>query len=1199
MRIGPFIIEELLGKGGMGEVWRAYHEEDQTEVAIKVILRHAAREASYADAFEREIQTIARLNHPAIIELYDYGRIDHEAARQSNGWLVEDTPYLAMELAQYNSLGNWIAYLSWDDIASILFVTLDALSHAHAHGVIHRDLKPQNLLLGFGTRGMVKLTDFGLAHPQFDDSLEGQFDEVWGTPSYMAPEQIRGSWREYGPWTDLYALGCMTYKMISGRLPFEADDAASLWRSHLFAPMPRWRPRIDVPAALEQWVARLLQKSITRRYDFAADAAAALLEIYKNNGGLPLEEGQRALQQKLFELDRGPQAKEAVIQTPMNQLSALNWHSMAAEAETVVIDDTHPSPKRPLLEESLPTEQPRVPRGSHSRAWSEYFDHIQQLEQTLSTPPLPRQTAPLPPTWEKERQLKHRPQLLHTGVHLHQFRILPLIGRRDERDLMWTMLKSTYITNEPHMVVLSGKAGVGKTRLAQWFCARVHELGAAQVMRATYSENVTPLDGLGTMLARQVNVLGLDHKNVQLRLAHQLKQRNIESPERFLALSQILLEHDPHYQQSLAGRQQKQLSPNERYQWLMAHMISLTGDRPLVVWLDDVQWGAEALFFARYVMSQSHAPILFVATYRQTHGHETSLERQLLASLDTLEQTQTINIEPLDDQHFSELVEQLLPLTPELTRQVELRTHGMPLFAIELISHWINNDRLVETPRGFALKPGYDELPVDIHELMQQRISALPQRHEIPLLVAATLGLTVREDEWRQALQRMDIEFGALDLASYERLDLLHKAEDHVWYFSHNMLRESLHYRARELKKWKVINLACAQALAQLYPKPGVHEERLALHYVGAGEIRLALEALYRAAQRRHQRTEVLRALRLLDRHSSLAEHLKLPDESALRLRARLLRAKLKDMQGLYHQSAQDAHYVYAQALLYGPVKLAVEAMVELGWATLHQGKTQEAQVWFEQAYQQVDNEEARLVCVLGLGRVAQRRDALEEARAHYETVRAHPLSQKHQRLLVVCLNGLGDVHRQLGKMEDAKHYSEQALARSLQLGNRFMVADCYTDLAEWYRLQGQYDDALEMANRALPIFDAMESHMRLRASLQVAMILLGQGQIERASEVVEPHLEVLRQTQDYNLLPMMLLVQCPALAMAQQWIKLEDHLETIKACMEKSQRRSHNISWLLSLILVYQETIPDEVAEHIMSLKMHTEPLTLSNGPK
>src|SRR5262245_24170105 len=153
------------------------------------------------------------------------GRSIRRRRRSSARRFVAGSPFLAMELANVGSLREHATPVDYPSVRHLLLQLLDALAHAHARGVLHRDVKPGNVLIfedDLGRRA-VKLADFGLAHALGRCPVDGELSATAGTPTYMAPEQHQGAWREFGPWTDLYALGCTAFRLVQGRPPFEGD----------------------------------------------------------------------------------------------------------------------------------------------------------------------------------------------------------------------------------------------------------------------------------------------------------------------------------------------------------------------------------------------------------------------------------------------------------------------------------------------------------------------------------------------------------------------------------------------------------------------------------------------------------------------------------------------------------------------------------------------------------------------------------------------------------------------------------------------------------------------------------------------------------------------------------------------------------------------------------------------------------------
>ena len=225
-RLGAFLPVRQLAEGGMGIVWEARHARTKVVVAIKAMTDDRARDAAGRAAFRREVRAVAGLSHPNIVHVYDFGEVS-DAESRSGPW-VAGSPWVAMELAHGGSLKDMRGQLGWPQLQGVLVALLEALGHAHARGVIHRDLKPGNVLIRNALPD-VQLADFGLAWL----GERGNVNPA-GTPGYMAPEQIQGSPFDLGPWTDLYGLGCLAFALACGRPPFEGSGLIQeIGRAHV------------------------------------------------------------------------------------------------------------------------------------------------------------------------------------------------------------------------------------------------------------------------------------------------------------------------------------------------------------------------------------------------------------------------------------------------------------------------------------------------------------------------------------------------------------------------------------------------------------------------------------------------------------------------------------------------------------------------------------------------------------------------------------------------------------------------------------------------------------------------------------------------------------------------------------------------------------------------------------------------------
>ncbi len=274
--LGVFALTGPLGRGGHSVVWAGVHPATGTPVAVKVLAPRFARDPVHLSAFRNEIRAAGRLHHPHVVLVHGHGLVDGRAAAASGGRLAVGAPFLVMEPVRGGTLRDHLGTPPWPRLQELLLGLLAGLAHAHARGVIHRDVKPDNVLLA-RAGGPPKLADFGFAHGLELDRGAAFDREFAGTPAYMAPEQLRLRWRDYGPWTDLYGLGCVAYALACGRPPFGANrNAEDLKAAHTHGEIPRLAPRMEVPRGFDSWIRKLLVKDPERRCRRAADAARAL-----------------------------------------------------------------------------------------------------------------------------------------------------------------------------------------------------------------------------------------------------------------------------------------------------------------------------------------------------------------------------------------------------------------------------------------------------------------------------------------------------------------------------------------------------------------------------------------------------------------------------------------------------------------------------------------------------------------------------------------------------------------------------------------------------------------------------------------------------------------------------------------------------------------------------------------------------------
>ena len=264
-------LGEILGFGGMSEVHLARDQRLHRDVAIKVLRADLARDPSFYLRFRREAQNAAALNHPAIVAVYDTGE-----AETPNGPL----PYIVMEYVEGVTLRDIVhtdGPMEQRRAIEVIADACQALNFSHQHGIIHRDVKPANIMIS--KAGAVKVMDFGIARALADASNVTQTAAVIGTAQYLSPEQARGE--KVDARSDVYSLGCVLYEMLTGEPPFVGDSPVAVAYQHVREdPVPPSQRHEGIPPELDAVVLKALAKNPDNRYQTAAEMRADLVKVH-------------------------------------------------------------------------------------------------------------------------------------------------------------------------------------------------------------------------------------------------------------------------------------------------------------------------------------------------------------------------------------------------------------------------------------------------------------------------------------------------------------------------------------------------------------------------------------------------------------------------------------------------------------------------------------------------------------------------------------------------------------------------------------------------------------------------------------------------------------------------------------------------------------------------------------------------------
>ncbi len=847
-------LDRILGRGGMGVVVAGQHRRTELPVAVKFLNSTDVQSDRQSD-FRREVQAHAALRHPHIAYLFDYGQIPDDLPRDDLP-IPANAHFVAMELAPLGTLADQAFVDDWPTLRLLLQQILDGLAYAHARSVIHRDLKPANLLLFPDPQDelpfLCKLTDFGLAHVFRDHVAESPqyLGTISGTPNYMAPEQAQAQWRRYGPWTDLYGLGCIAFELACGAPPFSDGSTLDRLHAHTSSDRPSMTPRFPVPDAFHHWVRRAISIAIDQRFQSAADAARALPEA-DTSGALGT-----------------PQPLEPSISTPKD--ARTTSAPIAPTLEAVLAGIGAPPESTPQPEPATPSPNP----------------------QPIAIPPIH-----FPDHWAPPSTHQLPTPLVDTGLGLFDLREPPFVNQDPGRDLIWKTLRQCHQRQHPHLVNLVGPLGAGRSRLAHWMATRARELGVAHSLGAIHTRSGRgPTEGLAGMVRRAFQGWNIGRGAFHDHLLDALPPLDNEDSFRNTdarALTELVFPTDG--AEDFDGPGYHFANRRQRFAVLTRLLHRLARQRPVILILDDAQWNLEALQWTSFLLKYTSQPLplLILQTLPETPLEDSSQLSDFQHQWQQSDAVQTYELTPLDANDHHRLIQHTLPLTDDAADLLFDRTEGHPLFTSQLLSNWIDAGALSAGDQGFHVHSQMaDALPDDIHQLWWDRLdrafAELPlyQRKpsRIALEMAAALGREFTTVEWFALCNEID-EASLRQLLEILTSRGLLKRQPGGVSFTHGLLVDSIEARARQRGRWTHHHRRCAQMLTSLYANRREYSAaRRAAHLIAAGDLQDALTPLLEEQHRLRKLGDIPARLQVLDQRQQILDELQYPHDHHARL---------------------------------------------------------------------------------------------------------------------------------------------------------------------------------------------------------------------------------------------------------------------------------------------------------------------------
>jgi serine/threonine protein kinase/tetratricopeptide (TPR) repeat protein len=1180
-------------------------------VAVKVLYTDGGLSPDLERAVLEEVRAVAGLEHPGIVALLDHGLTPEDSPQTSQGRIAGRAPWLAMELASGGALAPFCRSdhppLPWRNLRALLLALLDALAHAHARGVVHRDLKPANILLCTrdDLRPGPKLSDFGLARVlrQRDDDAPlhrtADVEDVAGTLHYMAPEQIEGAWRDFGAWTDLYGLGCIAFELATGRRPYAGETVPELIAARVEGRTRPWRPRCALPRGLGRWVARLLEPSPRRRFRRAADAAWALIRLPPLEEGLdegtpgdlplqgPTHSHDLALSESLLPLSPGFRPEVVDSAGVSSSIEILD----GAEDSTAVIVVPDPSTATLSVDietveagpddgfgldlaepQAAPAVAPGAPAAGGAGAalgpdsspgaapgWGASVTRI----------PIRWRIPPMAGSWRRPATPRRPMRLVGAGLALFRFRELEVVGRESERDALWRALREVREERAARAVIVQGPAGFGRSRLARWLCERAHELGAATSVDVVHGPRGGPRDGIPAALRRHLRLDGMPRERASERLEQWLLHHGeplAEDPSELRALLDLLVPPAPN-----APPPVQFSSPADRYELMRRVVLREARERPVVLNLDDVQWGAEALGFALHLLADKsrRAPVLMLLSVRED-ALPGRPEQGPLSALLARPRTRLLPLAPLPPAERPVLVRELLRLQGDLAGQLERRSAGNPLLAVQIVADWVARGVLEPGDEGFRLRPGTipPPLPQDLRTACETQIGALldsrPDRDAAALELAALLGGEVDRHEWEIACEIAGLN-PSPDLVDEALRRRLLKAAPGAsgaattgardgFSFVHGMLRESLEERAKEKGRAPALHRACAAMLGQRGAL--VPPERFGRHLLLSGEIRRALGPLLLAARERLKAGDRSVAEALLAEREAAMTAIGLPSSDPAWGQGLVVQSALLRGRGRLDAADDCARRAWEGPREAAWAEVRAEALVERAHVARERGELEQARDWLEsvEAWRGQLRDRALLGSLrLVLGRVLADLGQLDQAEARYKRGREEFESAGDRVGAAACTRGIGMCARHAGRMREAEWHVEQALALYEEAGSRSGIAASLNDLGELARLGGRLAEAEERYRAALRHFDNIGSSNAQIAAANLGLVLLERGQLTEARPILREAQEQFEAAGRRALLGITHVYLLPCAAAAGDWEAWDLHAGQAMAMLAMS----------------------------------------------
>ncbi len=738
----------------------------------------------------------------------------------------------------------------------------------------------------------------------------------------------------------------------------------------------------------------------------------------------------------------------------------------------------------PYAEVDPPTLATLPPLDDRGWAAGPRADGRTPLPATVETPP----TGPLFP-------------LLDTGGNLFGLRRVATIGRSAEREWLWQALARVVDGGGLRAIGLEGAAGMGKSHLAGWLCHRAHELGVADTMLAVHAAGGDGASGIEAMFDRHLR------SGAAVAEIRSARLNGVFDPPLAAGLAAVL---DPRGRAAHPHEPVVLGSGDERYATLAASLAALAERRPLIVHLDDVHWGEDALRLALYLLRRrAELPILLLLTARPDALPLGSSVAGLWRQLRRHARVEPIRLGPLSPPDQVAQIASLIELDPALSARLQQSTAGSPLLTEETIRLWLSSAALEPGPQGATLRrPGAVPMPETLGAVWLSRVdlalTGAESRAGEAFELAATMGVEIDRRRWAAACEVAGLPLPQIGLTRMHADRLVRTGEDGRWRFVHGALAEALLDRARQHGRLRAWNRYAALALSR---DRDADPEQLARHQLASRRPAEAAETLLRAFEAGLLRADPAATRRALVMRAQALRALDLASDAGPWVLNRVLRARMARYFGQMEVARRWAKRAEPQARALGDPALHAMALSELGTALRLTASDAEGWPLLEESVARAEQagEPALLAqvrfraaaCLNLLGRHEDARlllhDALDTAEDAGDT-----------RTEGDCLVGLADIARRQGELTHARQYIDEAYRRYTLAGHRVGRAMVASVLGDLTRYAGDLDAAEAYYTESRALYAAVDAVDLPIAESNLALVAFARGRVAEARRRLE-----------------------------------------------------------------------------------------------